>query len=303
MFFSSLKTLFKVLVFTSLCVCNLSFARTYRYAVMGDAGEWNSNTRKVYSSLLRHNVKTLVMPGDNLYSWPWSAKTYEEVWYPWRIANFDFLAVAIGNHHGGYAEEVKYFEMPSEYYAKIINNFVKFIVLNSDNEANAAYQAQFLEYALLNAQTPFTFIVYHHPTYTVSPWHWDIEKAKFQKAIRPILHKYRNKITALLVGHDHISLVAHYNDLPVILSGSTHEQRPHLPLNYTNDEVTVTTNWYNSTHALWAYLTLDDNSQEARVNYIRGSNDKPMCTLAIVTGQKARFGSNCFNTSDTGSID
>lgn len=301
--FNSLKNLISRFILILTFLINVQFlsasALKYEYAVMGDAGEWNNDTRSVFYSLLRKNVKTLVMPGDNLYSWPWSPKTYQEVWNPWRLENFDFFAVGIGNHHGGYDAEVAYFEMPAEYYSKTVNNFVQFIVLNSDNESNARQQAKFLEDTLAQTTTPYTFLVYHHPTYTVSPFHWAQEKIKFQKEIRPIIQKYRNKITALLVGHDHVSLVAHFNDLPVVLSGSTHEQRPHLPLNYTQDGITVTTNWHNAKSALWAYLAVDESSSEARIDFIKGTTDQYMCSLTIKTGQAAKFMSNCFTNNAT----
>lgn len=275
---------------------NPSFGNPYEYAVMGDAGEWNSDTRSIYQSLLRKNVRTLVMPGDNLYSWPWSPKSYADVWFPWRLGNFNFFAVAIGNHHGGYETEIKYFEMPGEYYSRTQDGVVKFIVLNSDNAKNVSEQAKFLEKELIATSTPFTFIVYHHPTYTVSLFHSSAEKANFQYTIRPILKKYRSKITALLVGHDHLSLVAHFDDLPVILSGSSHEQRFHIPYTYTADDGTeVVTNWFNSSSPLWAYLHIEKGASIAYVDYTRGYDDVVKCSLSIETGKSANFMSNCFD--------
>ncbi len=291
-----------VVKIVSLCALfvfpNIVSAKSYEYAVIGDAGEWNNDTQNIYHSLLRHDVRTLIMPGDNLYSWPWSPKTYSDIWLRWSLANFDFFAPAIGNHHGGYETEVQFFKMPGEYYSRIDNDYVKFIVLNSDNKKTSVEQAQFLEAELALSHTPFTFIVYHHPTYRVSPFHSSKERQKFQEAIRPILKKYRNKITALIVGHDHVSLVAHFDDLPVILSGSSHEQRPHVPLHYTKYGTKVRTDWFDARYALWTRLKLDDASSQVSVDYIRGKNDKNICSLSIVTGEKAKLKSNCFDRKE-----
>lgn len=270
-----------------------TFAYTMEFAVIGDAGEKNADSQSVFDSLLRHNVTSLIMPGDNLYFGLFSRPTYEEVWAPWRNAGFTFDVVAIGNHNDGYAKEVAYFNMPGEYFASTYDNLVEYVVLNSDNNDTADSQAQFLDVILSTATAKFVFIVYHHPTYTVSVYHPDIEKLKFQRAIRPILTKHRSKITGLLVGHDHVSLVAHYNDLPVILSGSTHEQRWHYPYNYKIGNMTVKTNWYNDASALWAHLTVDTDSDVAKVDFVRGIDDQSMCTVSIETGKPAVLESNC----------
>jgi len=282
-----------ILILASLFL-NFANASKYEFAVIGDAGKWNFDTRNIYESLLRHNVKKLVMPGDNLYGSTFLGATYEVVWAPWRLANFNFDVVAIGNHNAGYTNEMIYFNMPAEAYSVLYDDQVHFIVLNSDNNKSAAMQASFLDKELAQTTSRFVFLVYHHPTYTVSIYHSAREKHKFQSAMRPIIKKYREKISGLIVGHDHVSLIAHYDDLPVILSGSSHEQRRHIPLNYTKDGVGVQTNWFNDSAALWARLIIDSTLSHAKVDYIRGYDDKNMCSISIVTGRAADFMANCF---------
>lgn len=276
---------FVLSLFFSCFLC----AETYQFGLVGDGGAWNADVQQVHDSLLRYGVKNIVMPGDNIYE----GDSYAAIWDRWVAEGFKFNVTAIGNHTLGYAKEIEYFHLPGEYYSIAYDDFVQFVVLNSDNEANAAKQAKFLENRLSDFTPKFVFIVYHHPSYTLSPFHHASEKKQFQNAIIPVLQKYRSKITALVVGHDHVSLIAHFNDLPVILSGSTHEQRPHIPFNYTKKSVKVKTDWYNDKSALWGRLTLNTESKFAQVDFIRGYDDTALCSVFIVTGQAGQLASNC----------
>jgi hypothetical protein len=168
-------------------------------AVIGDAGRTTPSSRLVRESIAKSGIQRLVLPGDNLYS-----GSYQSVWNPWISARLSFDVVAIGNHNGGYRQETAFFSMPSEYYAKVIDG-ARFLVLNSDNESTAAAQANWLNTELRSAREPLVFVVYHHPSYTISTFHnWE-EKAVFQRALRPVIWANRAKITALLVGHDHVA--------------------------------------------------------------------------------------------------
>jgi hypothetical protein len=256
-------------------------------AVIGDAGRTNTNSQMVRDSILRNGVKNSVLPGDNLYS-----GTYPKVWSPWSTAGINFDVVAIGNHNGGYAKEVAFFGMPSEYFTKVIDG-AKFIVLNSDNNNTGAVQAKWLETELSAATEKIIFLVYHHPTYTVSKFHVWTEKSKFQTAIRPIIWKYRSKITALMVGHDHLASIIHFNDLPVFLSGAVQEVRSDKPVNNVQDGVTVQTSWYFDNNAYWAKLTWDSQLATAQFDYIRGKDDRVSCTAVVNTGYRAKLDSNC----------
>lgn len=278
----------KTFIFSLFFSCLLC-AETYQFGLVGDGGTWNADVQQVHDSLLRYQVKYLVMPGDNIYE----GDSYGAIWDRWIAEGFKFDVTAIGNHTLGYQKEIEYFHLPGEYYSLVYDKFVEFVVLNSDNEDNTSKQARFLENALNNSTAKFVFIVYHHPSYTLSAFHQASEKKQFQNAIIPVLEKYRSKITALVVGHDHVSLIAHFNDLPVLLSGSTHEQRPHIPFNYTKKSVKIKTNWYNDKSALWARLTVNTASNTAQVDFIRGYDDKSLCSVLIVTGQAGQLTSNC----------
>ena len=109
--------------------------------------------------------------------------------------------------------------MPAEFYSRVLNDTARFIVLNSDNSANVKEQAAFLDKELQAAQ--MIFVVFHHPSLTVAHnGHIWTEKKAFQQAVRPIFAKYRAKITALIVGHDHLASLHHFDDLPVVLSAA-----------------------------------------------------------------------------------
>ncbi|MES2803664.1 MAG: hypothetical protein V4654_14325, partial [Bdellovibrionota bacterium] len=138
-------------------------AEELKFAVLGDAGRWNTNAQIVQTSILKYNTHRLIMPGDNLYS-----GTYEKVWAPWKSAGFTYDVIAIGNHTLGYAKEVKFFEMPGEFFSKsYLNGDLQFLVLNSDNTANVNQQMTWFEQQLQNSTAKQVFVVYHHPSLTI----------------------------------------------------------------------------------------------------------------------------------------
>lgn len=269
------------------------FAAKYEFAVVGDGGLWSKDTQSVRDSIVRHDVRDLILPGDNMYPAPLFYPSYEEVWTPWVDVGCIFDAVAIGNQHNSYKKEMKFFNMTDEAYVVKHDKFVKFIILNSDNEDTADEQAEFLVESLDKAKEPFVFLVYHHPSYPLSFYHDIDEKKDFHKAIRPLLLKYRSKITALIVGHEHLSLVAHFNDLPVILDGSTHEQREQTALTYTKNGVRVKTEWFDNKAPAWARISLNTVSSVATVDFIRASDDSIICSLSVETGKPAELKPNC----------
>lgn len=262
----------------------LSFAQT-EFAIIGDAGRINKNSQSVMKSILQLGVNQLIMPGDNLYS-----STYEKVWKSWQDKQFDFSVVAIGNHNSGYAAEINYFQMPGEYYKKTIG-FADFLVLNSDNTKNISAQMTWLEKELQKTTSKNVFLVYHHPTYTISQAHtWD-EKKAFQLELRKLLKKYRSKITALLLGHDHLASVIHFGDLPVILSGAVQEVRKDVPVNYVSDGVRIKTAWYFDHTPHWAQLTV--TSTGATVDFVKAQTNQVVCTTRLYTNSVAELAANC----------
>lgn len=271
-----------------LSVALPAHAADLRFAIAADAGKTTDNSAAARASMERADTFDLILPGDNLYT-----STYSDVWTPWTDRGFRFAVTAIGNHNAGYAAEMRFFEMPGEYYAKPFGSSVRFIVLNSDNVSNARDQAAFLDRELAAAREPFIFLVYHHPTYTLSHFHnWE-EKRDFQLAVRPVIARYRSKITALLLGHDHLALLAHYNDLPVVIAGAIWETRSDTPVNNTQDGVRVTTNWFYDGQAHWASLVVDEQDNQAVVQFIRSRDNSLQCEARIATGSAAELSSEC----------
>lgn len=270
-----------------VCWASVAQSNPGEFAIIGDAGKTTSNSKKVRDSIIRQGVSELILPGDNLYS-----STYQSVWQPWTSAGMNYSIVAIGNHNGGYKSEMAFFQMPSEFYTKVIDG-ARFIVLNSDNNNTGSQQAAWLEQELSNSTEELVFLVYHHPSYTISKFHTWQEKAQFQKSIRPIIWKYRSKITALIVGHDHLASILHFNDLPVLLSGAVQEVRKDGPVNNTQDGIKIQTAWYFDSTPHWAKLTWDLSSRTAQVEYTRATDDTITCTALLATGQRAQLQSNC----------
>ncbi len=278
-----------------LLLCSQAFAArpatSVRFGILGDSGKWEASTESTRDSMLKLGTTHLVMPGDNCYS----GKSYDAHWKPFREKGFSFDAVAIGNHTLGYKAEVDYFKMPSEFYAKVLGDTARFIVLNSDNTSNYKEQAKFLESELQSAREQMIFIVFHHPSYTVANrGHVWTDKKNFQLAVRPLFAKYRSKITALLVGHDHLASLLHFDDLPVVLSGAGREVRNDSPVNNTQDGVKVSTAYYFESVPTWVMLTLNsEQPKEATIDYIRSKDSVSTCTARLMTGKAAELSANC----------
>ncbi|MBS1959477.1 MAG: metallophosphoesterase [Bdellovibrionales bacterium] len=247
------------------------------FAIIGDAGDWNKSAQLVQRSIIQGKVQNLVLPGDNLYV---PDKSYSEVWSNWSKLGFKFSVVAIGNHNKGYDQEMKYFKMPSEYFSKH-DGTVRFVVLNSDNENTAGAQGRFLDQELRTAKERFIFVVYHHPSFTLSGHGWQ-EKQKFQNAVRPLLIKYQNKITAIINGHDHVDELAELNDrLPMIISGAVFETLKAKPVNYMDGSVHVKTRWVFDGGYYWTRLDLNSETGEAWINYVSASLNRVTCSVRI----------------------
>ncbi len=260
-----------------------------KLVILGDSGRWNASTKRLKESMERIGVQRLVMPGDNLYS-----GTYDAAWSPWFKSGFEFPVVAIGNHNSGYANEIQYFNMPGEIYAKTVDGLMRFIVLNSDNRKNVADQIDFLDSELTAATEPFVFIVYHHPTYTLTRDHTWTERREFQEAIRPILAQHRNKITAVVVGHDHIASMGHFGDLPYILSGAGQNLRRGSAVNNVQDGVRVKSEWLVGSEEIWIQLEAAEHKSSVELKAIRAKDDQVLCTAEISTGRAATFAADCY---------
>ncbi len=254
-------------------------AEVFEFAVIADAGDWNPMSREVRDSIGATPIRRLVLPGDNTYSEFLGRRGYQNAWRNWYDQGFLTEVVAIGNHTSSYETEVRFFGMPGEHYAKIYNDTlgwpqVRFVVLNSDNEDSVPQQRDFLERSLGEAQEPFVFVVYHHPSYNTGGQHQWEQKRAFQLSVRPLLQKFSKKITAVLVGHDHIAATYQWGGVLAVVSGATHETRRSRPVDFTDarDGVAVSTLYMfpsQDNSGYWLRLKLDSQTRRSELSFIR----------------------------------
>jgi len=264
----------------------LGFANNLQFAIIGDAGNWNQNTALLKKSILAHNIDSLIMPGDNVYK-----GTYDQAWSPWIADQFKFEVTAIGNHHNGYQNEVNFFKMPAEFYSKNYNSgTVEYIVLNSDNTKTVNLQLQWLETTLIESTAKQIYLVYHHPSLTVGEHKWT-EKKQFQIGMRSLIKKYRSKISGVIVGHDHIASLLHFDNLPVIVSGSTQNPDQASPIDNIQENVRVKTALLFSGKPYWIKQIV--YPEKSDFIFIRATDHRELCTATIQTGQPALH--NCIN--------
>lgn len=265
---------------TLLFISLSGFTEELKFAVVGDAGLWNSNSKSLLASITSFKTQRMVMPGDNIYS-----GTYEKAWTPWRNAGITFDVVAIGNHHLGYANEIKYFGMPGEYFSKsYLNGEVVFLVLNSDNTANVSEQMTWFETQLKATTAKQVYVVYHHPSLTIGEHKWT-EKKAFQTKIRALFKTYRSKITAVMVGHDHVAALINFDNLPVIVSGSAQSPDKGSPVNNVQEGVQVKSEIYFSAQPYWVQQ-VTTGGDSAEFSFIRAKDNKVLCKAVIQTGMR-----------------
>lgn len=267
-----------VLLFTIVSAANSAWAALQTYGIIGDAGLWNSGTEVVRKSMMLSRVQQLILPGDNLYD---PRQTYAQVWSPWIQKGFIPSYVAIGNHNQSYAEEIRFFRMPGAFYTKV-DNGVRWIILNSDDESTAELQTKWFDRTLSAATEKIIFLVFHHPSYTVSHFHPWTEKFQFQSRLRPLIWKHRNKITAILNGHDHIAALISLNEIPLVVSGASQEQRADVPMNYTDENVNVRTLWYYRGLPHWVRLDINTDTQEVWLNFVEAPRNFVDCSVRIL---------------------
>ncbi len=267
-------------------LCSLVSAQSFQMAVVGDAGKPGSEMDALKKSLLQAGQKVLIMPGDNLYK-----GSYESVWNSWKQDGFQFPIVAIGNHHDGYDQEVKYFGMPGEYYTKSSQG-VRFFVLNSDNEDTVTEQFRWLESQFSKAQEKHIFLVYHHPTFTVTEDHnWE-EKPLFQKKMRQFLKANGSRITALLLGHDHISTFVQFGPVVAMVAGSGRSTRSAEPVSYVEEGFQVKTLYLAPESQHWGLLHFESVSDKMRAGFYSIQQRKMTCVIELGKG-RLRMASSC----------
>ncbi len=246
--------------------------------IIGDAGLVSPQLTNLKESITAENITSLVLPGDNLY---WG--TYGGTWNQWKRAGFKFDVVAIGNHHGGYQKEMSYFGMPAEYYSTVKHG-ARFIVLNSDNAVTVDQQFEWLEYEIAQAKEKLVFLVYHHPTFDTGTKHsWRV-KERFQLRMRPFLRAHKSKITAVLVGHEHIATFLTYSSIPVVVAGSGREANKATVVNYQEDGFDIKTKFLAPQTLHWAALEILDGAEDAWIHFIRVSDQRRVCSAYFKDG-------------------
>lgn len=249
------------------------------YAIVGDAGLRNSATEALRRNLSANQMFNLIMPGDNLYL---PISSYAATWDVWKKEGFKFPVVAIGNHNKGYAKEVAYFKMPAEFY-KIESKGALFIVLNSDNTKNYEQQLLWADKVLTQSLYPLNFVVYHHPSITLTPAHTWEERQDFQSGMRALIKKHANKITALINGHDHAAGMFAMDEVPLILSGASWESLK-ASLSLKQDPMFKAKGMWATTQGgyWWAKLDYNALSKEVYVHFNRFDKQQQVCTFRLV---------------------
>jgi len=278
-------------LFISTFFLSISFADdVYTFGVFGDVGQFGPRFDHMKSSLLKSKIKNLIVTGDNIPDFSYS---HEEVWKGWK-EQFNFFAVAIGNHHQGYAKEVSYFSLPGEYYAKKMGQ-VKVIVLNSDNEKTVDQQADFLEKELDQASEKFLFINFHHPFVDFPNVHGWKERYYFHMRIDPILLAYKDKITSVFHGHAHLASVYSVEAIPVFVASSGFEMKQTQIYSYYDTErnFQLSPHWMYNGGRYW--LRVDANASDGTVwfNYVNTDLDKVTCSL-VLNEKRLTPQENCF---------
>lgn len=249
-----------------------------RMAIIGDAGQKGTSLENLKKSITKESLSSLILPGDNLYS-----GSYQSVWDDWKIEGFNFDVVAIGNHNESYAGEMAYFDLPSEYFS-VVKFGARFIVLNSDNVFAVDKQMAWLEKEIDSASENLIFLVYHHPTFDVGSKHSWKEKRDFQLKMRQIFKTRGAKISAVFVGHDHISAFVDFGNVAAVVAGSGREVRPAKLVSYIEDGFQVETQFLAPENQHFAELDIDEGSASAMVHFINVRTNKVVCSGRVSHG-------------------
>jgi len=255
-------------------------SETPPFALIGDAGKWNDSAKSVRDSIRDEGVRHLVLPGDNLYE---KKDGYAGVWDHWSRHDLLFSVVAIGNHHGGYPAEARFFGMPGEYYSRDVGH-ARFLVLNSDNVTTAQEQSGWLDRMLGEPWEGERFVVFHHPPVTLSDKHPWSEREAFHLAVLPVILSHRDRITALLVGHDHIASLHTVDGIPLVVSGAVMEMRDGERSDYDRDDgISVRTLWMYRKDPHW--IRMDVEEGEVSFEFIRAAGNRVQCRASIRGGE------------------
>ncbi|MGE0764630.1 MAG: metallophosphoesterase [Bdellovibrionales bacterium] len=277
----------RLLVWLSLILCSPSVFADARMAVIGDAGLTGTDLDNLRDSIGLERVQSLILPGDNLYF-----GRYNWTWDRWKREGFRFDVVALGNHHKGYQNEIHYFGMPGEFFSTEKNG-ARFLVLNSDNVENAELQCAWLDEEIEKVTEKLVFLVYHHPTFNLNAGHDWRGKEKFQRCLRAFFKKNIERLTAVLLGHDHISTLVDFGGVNAIVAGSGREVNRSTPVNYEEDGFQIKTRYLAPMTQHWVSLDIPQAADQVDVHFIRVSDQTRTCSVKIKPGMTATLGENC----------
>jgi hypothetical protein len=115
---------------------------------------------------------------------------------------------------------------------------------------------------------------------------------QFQIRMRQVLNEYQNKISALILGHAHISAFMNFGSIPVIVAGAGREVLKAHPVSYQDQGVQVQTLFLAPREEHWAELEISRDAQEARFHFIRVADHHRTCSAHLAKGQ-LRLEDNC----------
>lgn len=165
----------------------------------GDKGQYS--VAKVMAAMHSQNkFDFALLGGDNIYNNGEIEKigaVFEKPYQPLLSTGVKFYAV-LGNHDvrtNKGKDEVKYFQMPGNYYS-FTKGSVSFFALDTNDIDDA--QLRWLDGALAQAKTPWKVVYGHHPIY--SSGHYGTNQTLVRTLV-PILKKHG--VQLYLNGHEH----------------------------------------------------------------------------------------------------
>jgi hypothetical protein len=264
------------------------WAKEFNVAVLGDAGVAKPVTATLQAQLKGFGVQRVALLGDQLYD---PKSSYQEVWGSWLRDGFAFPWVAIGNHRKSVAEEVRFFGIPHDYYTGVDEAQARWIVLNSDDQElrPAEEQAQFLDRTLKAAAEPYVFVIFHHPPLTISARHQWKERERFHQAVRPILKSHAERVSAIFVGHDHISGAYFFEGVPLFVVGATWETFAPISVDLQEEGVHLRSHWlYDGATPSYLMLNIDSRTGTWKATFMDLKRERPLFVLSRSKLERAR---------------
>lgn len=271
-------------------------ANPYSFVYVSDVQGLTDTGLKVRDSIIQSGMKNLVMAGDmnGDPSLHWS-----DIWNSWLQAGLYFDVVALGNHRNGtYEDEVKWFGLPGEFYATVRGD-IRFLVLNSDNVATADQQAAWFADQLRFAREKMIIVMFHHSPYTISKKHRWEERREFHLRIRPLLEQFKQRISAILVGHDHFQAIYQMGGIPVIISSATAYPKVDHPARYRDGNVEIQTAWLYRGGIGWARVDANASTGEIVVNFVDAERNAIRCSTSILN-HTVRLAQSCSISGTSG---